>query len=436
MKKRMLFYPLLLLGFLFCSVACHKVARINEEQGDTSRVTVLGETGMGGDGIAFNAVDSEVDSDRDVSTSSACYPVMEYSGFPPRVVILLDRSGSMGSIISNEDGTMNTAWELAKSAIREIVTAYDSNVAFGFDVFPRDDHNDVGSSILLDVAPENGDAVLDELSMLQPNGGTPFGDTLLQYARAYTDCRLYDGSFDAPADTPLAIEQVANSVDNACPLFCTTICDDTKTWNAIGTVTEGTCNSEGMQCCDMIFADDIPDNHVLQKYAPVFMNGDGTDYLIVVSDGVDSAFGESDFSEITRLILEYQNIRTIAVGFGSGASEPQLNAIASHGGTSFTDFLQADDGDALHGALETIVEQVANGCRYYLGDLDHKGVDDSSVSVFFDGNIIPGDDSACAGGIGWMWTDDTHTGINLCELTCIDFKAGMLANMEIRMDCP
>jgi hypothetical protein len=100
-----------------------------------------------------------------------------------RVMILLDRSESM-----NDDDK----WELAGSAIDSMVTEFDKKIAFGLDVFSVNGESsrrysrdsamcDVGDSAVLDVAMDNGSAILEALSSFRPGNATPLLLAMMNY---------------------------------------------------------------------------------------------------------------------------------------------------------------------------------------------------------------------------------------------------------------
>ena len=77
-------------------------------------------------------------------------------------------------------------------------------------------------------------------------------------------------------------------------------------------------------------------------HAPVFSNGEGRPFLVIVSDGDDTCGTEvpdagervigasaAELGVLTRELWDDYGISTIAVGFGTGINAAQLRAIAS-----------------------------------------------------------------------------------------------------------
>ena len=81
-----------------------------------------------------------------------------------RVMLLEDISSSMSE---------NNKWELAKSAINQMVTAYDSDIEFGLDLFPVNGNCQVGTSVVHDVAFNNAGTINGTLQGTALSQSTP-----------------------------------------------------------------------------------------------------------------------------------------------------------------------------------------------------------------------------------------------------------------------
>jgi hypothetical protein len=175
---------------------------------------------------------------------------------------------------------------------------------------------------------------------------------------------------------------------------------------------------------------------------PEFYSGDGSSYLVVVSDGEDTCDVTGDppdptdviiqLGNVTADILTTHNIRTFSIGFGhtSGDLADELNAIASNGGTPFTEFFPVDAAGALEAAFEDISSSIAT-CVY---DIEEPSAtaDPEEVNFYFDGDVV-GYDDTCTD--GWHWTDDTHLQVEFCGLTCDRLSDGDVENIEARFGC-
>ncbi len=94
---------------------------------------------------------------------------------PPNVMLVLDRSGSMGQSI---DGTSATSkWTDLKTALQNLVTGYDSLVRFGVDLFAGDNDCAAGPVALMP-ADLNGTNVLAKVTAASPGGNTPTAASL------------------------------------------------------------------------------------------------------------------------------------------------------------------------------------------------------------------------------------------------------------------
>ena len=249
--------------------------------------------------------DTDSDSDGDADTgeggedldsdglvdSDVCHDVTsEITEVPTRVMLLEDKSQSM----EEQD-----KWNLAKNAIEGMVREFNQDIEFGIDLFPisatiLDLTCEVGESVLLDVALVNSDAIMSILDGQTPGGETPLYLAMMNFTEA--------------------------------------------------------------------------------NYAPIFLNGEAQSYLVIISDGEDTCGGETipidlglgipielpvaatteQLTDVTSELLINHDIKTIVIGFGDGINSDQLNAIAAQGGTEFTEYLNASNGDELADALKSI----------------------------------------------------------------------------------
>ncbi|MBN2525192.1 MAG: VWA domain-containing protein [Deltaproteobacteria bacterium] len=327
-------------------------------EGDNSTGLPGGDGGLGG--IIDDGFDNTIGDD-----FVACETLTtELNRVATRVMLLEDKSQSM-----REDNK----WTLAMGAIQEMVTAYDSEISFGLDLFARPGGRSgggngsscaVGESVVHDVALNNGTVITNELSQWEPGDATP----LLLAMQNYTD----------------------------------------------------------------------------SAYAPAFSAGGGS-YLVIISDGQDSCGPEGVYDQqggataqelaaVTSTLRNDEGIKTIVIGFGEGADPDQLNAIAAAGGTPFTQYLSADNGDELKSALSQIAETVVVSCDFKLGTFQSDNVDYNRVVVTFDGKAIPRDDN-CAKNRGWTFSDSSHTAIEFCQAACATLEDGDVSGVKVQLAC-
>jgi hypothetical protein len=89
---------------------------------------------------------------------------------PPNVMLVIDRSGSMGGSIGG--GSATTKWDDLKNAVSSLVTNYDSEMRLGAAIFSSDG-NCGATNIDVPLAAAAGSTVLGKLNASGPNGNTP-----------------------------------------------------------------------------------------------------------------------------------------------------------------------------------------------------------------------------------------------------------------------
>ncbi len=89
---------------------------------------------------------------------------------PPNVMLVLDRSGSMGDSIGG--GSATAKWTDLKNAVSSLVSGYDSEMRLGAAIFSSDG-NCRADNIDVPLAAMAGQAVLGKLAAQGPAGNTP-----------------------------------------------------------------------------------------------------------------------------------------------------------------------------------------------------------------------------------------------------------------------
>ncbi|HEX8954161.1 MAG TPA: VWA domain-containing protein [Polyangia bacterium] len=89
---------------------------------------------------------------------------------PPNVMLVIDRSGSMGMSIGG--GSATTKWDDLKNAVSSLVTNYDSQMRLGAAIFSSDG-NCAASNIDVPLMSAAGATVEQKLAAQGPNGNTP-----------------------------------------------------------------------------------------------------------------------------------------------------------------------------------------------------------------------------------------------------------------------
>ncbi len=176
-------------------------------------------------------------------------------------------------------------------------------------------------------------------------------------------------------------------------------------------------------------------------YAPNFTSKEALSYLLLVSDGAgncgQNCSGNSDESaqllgQVTAQLFS-QGIKTYVVGFGTGVSAQQLNAIVAAGGTGSSGYINAQNQQDLQNAFNDIASSVVS-CTYEI-KAPAATADPNNVNFYFDGKVV-GYDDGCKNGNGWQWTDNTHTRVEFCDKACAALKAGNVKKISAKFGCP
>jgi len=177
------------------------------------------------------------------------------------------------------------------------------------------------------------------------------------------------------------------------------------------------------------------------SYAPNFTSKEALSYLLLVSDGAgncgQNCSGNSDesaqlLSQVTAQLLT-MGIKTYVVGFGTGVSAQQLNAIVAAGGTGSSTYINAQNQQDLQNAFNDIASSVVS-CTYEI-KAPAATADPNNVNFYFDGNVV-GYDDKCTNGSGWQWTDATHTRVEFCDKACQKLKSGQVKKISAKFGCP
>ncbi len=95
------------------------------------------------------------------------------NGDPPDLLIVLDRSGSMGSPLDLLDPFGDSRWTVMVDALKTITVAQDNNIRFGLAVFPTDDNCAVAAGTEVAIADITAAPIGAWLDGSGPNGNTP-----------------------------------------------------------------------------------------------------------------------------------------------------------------------------------------------------------------------------------------------------------------------
>jgi hypothetical protein len=244
--------------------------------------------------------------------------VFEIEAVPPNLLVLLDRSGSMDGSVS---GTSDNRWEVAKQAVGQVTSAFNTSIRFGLATYSACLSGGCSAgTIEVPIADDNALSINQFLSNTVGQGSSN-GQALDGQGRVQYLC----DSGDPETSTG---KSLAAFVGEASLL-------DPERQNAILLITDG---SESGECID---------------------------------NSIDGPAGAAS------LFAQNPPVRTFAVGF-VGANEGELAQIATAGGTDQSYF--ANDPTMLQEALDQIAASVAS-CTF---SLDQVPPDAAEIYVFFD----------------------------------------------------
>jgi hypothetical protein len=175
-------------------------------------------------------------------------------------------------------------------------------------------------------------------------------------------------------------------------------------------------------------------NFLNPEYAPGCTDTEYSKHILLVADGEEScsAATTDDFIELTNDLVS-AGIKVIVVGFNVNMSSEQLDAIAAHGGTEFTTYLNATDAPSLNAALDTIATSI-DSCVFSI-DAPEASASPGLVNFYFDGEVAPMDED-CSSDSGWRWADEDHTQVEFCPDSCEQLKNGTVGELSAKFGCP
>ena len=177
----------------------------------------------------------------------------------------------------------------------------------------------------------------------------------------------------------------------------------------------------------------------------------GTNYLVLISDGNDNCFGNFwasaedkrlAFEKLTRELVK-KNIRVLPIGF-NGASDQvtldgrptttdfdALDVIAKHGGTGLDKALAADDAAGLAQAIETVSRRVAS-CRFKIPAAvgSARKINPFELTYWLNGLEVPRDRS---GKNGWNFVAGDVAEVELFGDACEAVRAAV--PLEAKRTC-
>jgi hypothetical protein len=319
---------------------------------------------------------------------------------PPNVYFVIDRSGSMGAPM---EGSVLSKYHAARSSITSLLRSIGHRVRYGATVFPPKLEPDAcgpGEEIFSTVrgdpagcnVPGSSGPLLEDfvrrLASFTPDGSTPTAATLAELLPKLTELEgetsvilVTDGAPNCNFDASCTAEDCTLNIENL-------------------SVGNHACTG-GYNCCD-----------------PANTGPAGPAYC---------ADGEATERAIDALAAE--DIATYVIGMpGAEPYAALLNRLAAAGGTARgaeTDYYAVGDADALRAALYDIGTGIAIRCSI---DLEMPPEDPTRVNVYFDGEVVPGDDAD-----GWGWDGDQR--IEVRGEACDRLRSGEILEARVVFGC-
>jgi von Willebrand factor type A domain len=113
---------------------------------------------------------------------------------PPRILLVVDKSGSMGD---DATGYPGSKWNAARDVLSNVVTGLDNEAELGLMLYPDGDaQTNVCREGALEeaVQPNNADDIISTLDNTSPGGGTPTAPTLIRARDALAQLGVQGGS--------------------------------------------------------------------------------------------------------------------------------------------------------------------------------------------------------------------------------------------------
>ena len=240
----------------------------------------------------------------DCATGMRCSTDSGLCGAPCllRIFVLIDQSGSMSE--GSETGGPSK-WEQARTAMRAVMTSpAAADIEWGMGVFPTDGNCGLDGTVIAPVPTASSASVDAYFGGNSPNGNTPLAFALERFTTE-TEAGLYDTAYHN------ALLVVSDGIDT-CYDDCATRC--------LGSPTPFVCMFECAASSDALVTESLVNS--------------------------------------TLTLRDTRQVRTFVIGFGDGASDTQLTAIAVNGGTVLGRWIAAGNIDDLTAALETIVGEM------------------------------------------------------------------------------
>ncbi len=319
---------------------------------------------------------------------------------PPNVYFVVDRSGSMGTPF---DRSGLSRYQTARRSIVSLLRTIGHRVRYGAAVFPSKIAPDAcveGEQIFATVRGDPAECVtsggvgplLNDLSTrlasYAPDGSTPTAATL-------EAIRPTLAALEGTTYVVLVTDGAPNcNFESRCPIYQCTL-------NIEMSSIDGRDCDDTFNCCD-----------------PLNTGPNAPGYCV-----------DSDATESAISALADDGISTYVIGMpGAEPYADVLDRLAAAGGTARgaeTDYYAVADADELTEVLGEIGTGIAISCSI---DLEEPPEDPSRVNVYFDGELVPADETD-----GWAWDGDLR--IEVRGEACDRLRSGEVLEARAVFGC-
>jgi hypothetical protein len=265
---------------------------------------------LAGETLDLECLDGEDDDGDDTTDpppdgTCTSYPFATGTALAPRILLVVDRSGSMDRAAEGFDGTK---WTAAVDTLSAVAVQLEATTELGLMYYPLGADEEActgGSFVDVNIAPNSADAIQSSLRDNFPDGGTPTAPTLLAASTVLSNLPSSGGQ--------RAVVLVTDGGPN---------CNGTLDYNSCRCVSP---NSDDCRDPDGGAYNCLDDNNTLNAASTVNTNGfpvfvlglPGTESFVDVLQGMAVAGGTSNYYPATSSASLASSLEDIAIRVGS-----------------------------------------------------------------------------------------------------------------------
>lgn len=260
----------------------------------------------------------------------------------PRVLIIFDTSGSMGTYIDYPNETRLTA---AKGAMKQLVTD-NATIDFGLMRFNGND----GGYVMAGLGSSH-DKILGQIKKLPASGNTPITETLWEAYLYMTGQTVWYGQNTDKRDTTIERDQSGTDIPRYVSPFQQAVGADERCDNSISLI----LMTDGDPTQDITRNDDI--KSLYKSTFGSYPNTTSNSYLAALAQIIHGTRDvEVDLYETTPEVADTGRVFTI--GFGSGMSTNSKKLLEKTALLGGGEYLHADTSTELSEALNNTISKI------------------------------------------------------------------------------